>query len=36
MEVDEQLRPLEVTRSDTNIVLGTGMVELGKTPINQP
>lgn len=35
LEVDEQLRTLEVTRSDADVVFGAGVVELSKTPIDQ-
>lgn len=33
--IDEQLRPFEVTAGYSNVVLLTGMVELGKAPIDQ-
>lgn len=35
LEIDEELRTLEVTRRNTNVVFGTRMVKLGKTPVNQ-
>lgn len=35
LKVDEQLRPLEVARGDTDVVLGAGVVELGETPVDQ-
>ena len=35
LEVDEKFRSLEVSTSDANIVLPTGMVELREAPINQ-
>jgi len=36
LEVDEQLRSFEVSRRNTDVVLGSGVVELGKAPIDQP
>lgn len=35
LEVDEQLRAFEVAGSDADIILGSGMVELGQAPVNQ-
>lgn len=35
LEINEELRPLKVSRCHTDIVLGSGMVELCKTPIDQ-
>lgn len=35
MEVDEQLRALEVPRCNPNVVLCALVIEFGKTPINQ-
>ena len=36
MKVDQQLRTLEVPTGDADVVFGVGMVEFGKTPVNQP
>lgn len=35
LEIDQQLRTLEVARRHADIVLGAGMVEFGQTPINK-
>lgn len=35
LEVDEQFRALEITRSHAYIVLGPRVVELGQTPVDQ-
>ena len=35
LEVDQELRPLEVSGGDSDIVLLLGVVELSKTPINK-
>lgn len=35
LEVDEQLRPLEVPRRDAHVVLCAGVVELGQTPVDE-
>mmetsp|Transcript_37563 Transcript_37563/g.103657 ORF Transcript_37563/g.103657 Transcript_37563/m.103657 type:complete len:272 (-) Transcript_37563:16-831(-) len=35
LQVDEQLRPLEVPRRDAHVVLALGVVELGEAPIYQ-
>ncbi len=35
MEVDEQLRTLEIPRCDTDIVFGALVIEFGQTPVNQ-
>jgi hypothetical protein len=35
LEIDQQFRSLEVTRSNANVVLSTGVVKLSKTPVDQ-
>jgi len=35
LEVDEQLRALEVAGGDADVVLGTWVVELGQTPVDE-
>lgn len=35
LEIDQELRPLEIPRSNSNVVFGAGVVELGKAPIDK-
>jgi hypothetical protein len=35
LKIDEQLGTLEVPTSDTNVVLGAGVVELCQTPVDE-
>lgn len=35
LEINQQLWTLEVAGRDADVVLGAGVVELGKTPIDQ-
>lgn len=35
LEIDKQLRALEVARGDTDIILGAGVVELSETPVDK-
>jgi hypothetical protein len=35
LEINQQLRTLEVTRRDTDVVLGSGVVELSQTPVDE-
>ena len=36
LEVDEEFGPLEVARGNSYVIFGSGVVELGKTPIDKP
>lgn len=35
LEVNQQLRTLEITRSNADVVLSAGVVELSQTPVNE-
>lgn len=35
LEVDKQFGTLEISRRDSDVIFGSSVVELGKTPINQ-
>jgi hypothetical protein len=35
LKIDQKFGPLEIARSDTNIVFRSGMIELSKTPIDK-
>jgi hypothetical protein len=36
LEINQQFGPLEIARGNSNVILGSGVVELGKTPIDKP
>lgn len=35
LEIDQKLRTLEVSGGNSDVVFGTGVVELGQAPINK-